>query len=76
MQSIRDEEIALLWYPKTPSDADKYRNAIRGGLGGPMFVAFDRHGELWRVTQAHTSGDDDRREDVRRVLKAIGLAVE
>ncbi len=76
MESIRDDEIALLWYPKAPADADKYRNAIRGGLGGPLFAAFDRHGASWRVTQAHSKGDDDRRDDVRRVLLAVGLAVE
>jgi hypothetical protein len=76
MDSIRDEEIVLSWHPRPPRDAVRYRRAIRGGLGGPIYVAFEGHGPVWRVAQAHVSGHDDRREDVRRVLQAVGLPVE
>lgn len=76
MDSIRGEEIVLSWHPRTPRDALKYRKALQGGLGGPLYVAFDLHGTSWRVAQASVSGHDDRREDVRRVLQAVGLAIE
>lgn len=75
MESIRGDDILILWHPKPPTDVEKYRKALRGGLGGPLFVALDRRGELWTVTQAHATGADDRREDVRRVLQALGLPV-
>ena len=68
-------EVSIYWYPAAPADAEKWKHAIRDGFG-PAFVALDRHGELWRVAQAHVGDGDDLRDVVYSVLHEAGLPVE
>jgi hypothetical protein len=74
-EELAVSKVSIHWYPEAPADAEAWRAALWRDLG-PVFVALDRHGEPWRVAQAHVGDGDDLREQVHRVLREAGLPVE